>query len=55
MVVIKFRNPSIFRGEGNRNMVAQIDTMWTGTDGMAYFNGPWFVMPVELPPQLGKH
>ena len=36
-------------------MVAQIDTMWTGNDGMTYFNGPWFVMPLELPPhQQGK-
>ena len=41
----------LVRGEGNRNMVAQIDTMWTGADGMAYFNGPWFVVPQELPPQ----
>ena len=41
----------LVRGEGNRNMVAQIDTMWTGADGMAYFNGPWFVVPLELPPQ----
>jgi len=41
----------LVRGEGNRNMVAQIDTMWTGADGMANFNGPWFVVPQELPPQ----
>ena len=41
----------LVRGEGNRNMVAQIDTMWLGPDGMAYFNGPWFVVPAELPPQ----
>ena len=41
----------LVRGEGNRNMVAQIDTMWTGADGHAYFNGPWFVTPEELPPQ----
>ena len=32
-------------------MVAQIDTMWMGADGMAHFNGPWFVLPSELPPQ----
>jgi protein polybromo-1 len=32
-------------------MVAKIDTMWLGPDGMAYFNGPWFVVPAELPPQ----
>ena len=41
----------LVRGEGNRNMVAQIDTMWTGADAMTYFNGPWFVVPAELPPQ----
>eukprot|EP00088_Acartia_fossae_P025373 TRINITY_DN2619_c0_g1_i1.p1 TRINITY_DN2619_c0_g1~~TRINITY_DN2619_c0_g1_i1.p1 ORF type:complete len:664 (-),score=228.07 TRINITY_DN2619_c0_g1_i1:898-2889(-) len=44
----------LVRGEGNRNMVAQIDTMWLGTDGMAYFNGPWFVVPAELPPQSDR-
>jgi len=42
----------LVRGEGDRNMVAQIDTMWTGADKMTYFNGPWFVVPGELPPQL---
>merc|ERR1711884_515025 len=40
--------------ENNRNMIAQIDTMWTGQDGMAYFHGPWFVTPSEIPSQLGR-
>lgn len=44
----------LVRGENNRNMIAQIDTMWTGQDGMAYFNGPWFVLPIEVPPQPGR-
>jgi len=44
----------LVRGENNRNMVAQIDTMWTGQDNMAYFHGPWFVTPSEIPPQLGR-
>jgi len=44
----------LVRGENNRNMVAQIDTMWTGQDGMAYFHGPWFVTPQEIPPQIGR-
>ena len=36
-------------------MVAQIDTMWTDPkDGMAYFHGPWFVTPQEIPPQMGR-
>merc|ERR1719340_420356 len=36
-------------------MVAQIDTMWTDPkDGMAYFHGPWFVTPLEIPPQMGR-
>merc|ERR1712142_68312 len=44
----------LVRGENNRNMVAQIDTMWTGQDNMAYFHGPWFVTPVEIPSQIGR-
>jgi len=44
----------LVRGENNRNMVAQIDTMWTGQDNMAYFHGPWFVTPQEIPPQIGR-
>ena len=45
----------LVRGEHNRNMVAQIDTMWTDPkDGMAYFHGPWFVTPQEIPPQMGR-
>ena len=44
----------LVRGENNRNMIAQIDTMWTGADGMAYFHGPWFVTPAEIPAQLGR-
>jgi len=44
----------LVRGENNRNMVAQIDTMWTGQDNMAYFHGPWFVTPVEIPSQVGR-
>jgi len=44
----------LVRGENNRNMIAQIDTMWTGQDNMAYFHGPWFVTPGEIPPQIGR-
>ena len=44
----------LVRGENNRNMIAQIDTMWTGQDGMAYFHGPWFVTPAEIPSQFGR-
>jgi len=44
----------LVRGENNRNMIAQIDTMWTGQDNMAYFHGPWFVTPVEIPSQVGR-
>merc|ERR1712223_591296 len=45
----------LVRGEHNKNMVAQIDTMWTDPkDGMAYFHGPWFVTPQEIPPQMGR-
>ena len=44
----------LVRGENNRNMIAQIDTMWTGQDGMAYFHGPWFVTPSEIPSQMGR-
>ena len=25
--------------------------MWVGQDAMAYFHGPWFVVPREIPPQ----
>jgi len=42
------------RGENNRNMLAQIDTMWTAQDNITYFHGPWFVTPTEIPPQPGK-
>ena len=28
--------------------------MTTRQDGMAYFNGPWFVLPIEVPPQPGR-
>ena len=44
----------LVRGENNRNMIAQIDTMWTGQDNMAYFHGPWFVTPAEIPSQMGR-
>merc|ERR1719350_147377 len=44
----------LVRGENNRNMIAQIDTMWTGQDNMAYFHEPWFVTPVEIPSQVGR-
>ena len=44
----------LVRGENNRNMIAQIDTMWTGQDNMAYFHGPWFVTPSEIPSQMGR-
>ena len=44
----------LVRGENNRNMIAQIDTMWTGQDKMAYFHGPWFVTPSEIPSQMGR-
>jgi len=44
----------LVRAENNKNMIAQIDTMWTGQDGMAYFHGPWFVTPPEIQHQPGK-
>ena len=32
------------RAENGKNLVAQIDTMWSNPiDNMAYFHGPWFV------------
>ncbi|XP_059081440.1 protein polybromo-1-like isoform X3 [Tigriopus californicus] len=37
------------RSENGKNLIAQIDLMWTGEDGMAYFHGPWFVTPREIP------
>jgi protein polybromo-1 len=37
------------RAENGKNLIAQIDTMWTAPDGMAYFHGPWFVTPKETP------
>lgn len=39
------------RAENGKNLIAQIDTMWTAADGMAYFHGPWFVTPKETPHQ----
>ncbi len=36
------------RSENGKNLIAQIDSMWTGEDGMAYFHGPWFVTPKEI-------
>ena len=44
----------LVRAENNKNMIAQIDTMWTGQDGMAYFHSPWFVTPPEIQHQPGK-
>ena len=44
----------LVRAENNKNMIAQIDTMWTGQDGMAYFHGPWFVTPPEIAAQPGR-
>ena len=37
------------RAENGKNLIAQIDAMWTAADGMAYFHGPWFVTPKETP------
>ncbi len=37
------------RAENGKNLIAQIDAMWTAPDGMAYFHGPWFVTPKETP------
>ncbi|XP_040576787.2 protein polybromo-1 isoform X2 [Lepeophtheirus salmonis] len=37
------------RAENGKNLIVQIDTMWTTSDGMAYFHGPWFVTPSETP------
>jgi len=37
------------RGENGKNLIAQIDSMWVASDGMAYFHGPWFVTPKETP------
>jgi len=38
------------RAENGKNLIAQIDTMWTNPgDNMAYFHGPWFVTPSETP------
>ena len=40
------------RAEDGKNLIAQIDTMWVGqADGIAYFHGPWFVTPREMPSQ----
>ena len=39
------RGDSVYvRAENGKNLVAQIDIMWTNPiDNMAYFHGPWFV------------
>jgi len=37
------------RAENGKNLIAQIDSMWVASDGMAYFHGPWFVTPKETP------
>jgi hypothetical protein len=31
-----------------------VEKTTTRQDGMAYFNGPWFVLPIEVPPQPGR-
>jgi len=44
------RGDAVFvRAETGKNLIAQIDAMWTAADGMAYFHGPWFVTPKETP------
>jgi len=53
-IVLRRGDHVLVRGENNRNMIAQIDTMWTGQDNMAYFHGPWFVTPSEIPSQMGR-
>ena len=37
------------RAENGKNLIALIDAMWVAIDGMAYFHGPWFVTPKEVP------
>ena len=38
------------RTDQARNLICRIDKMWVDKDGNAFFHGPWFVQPKELPP-----
>ncbi|XP_040572090.1 protein polybromo-1 isoform X2 [Lepeophtheirus salmonis] len=44
------RGDSVYvRAENGKNLIVQIDSMWTNAEGMAYFYGAWYVTPSEVP------
>ncbi|RWS27612.1 protein polybromo-1-like protein, partial [Leptotrombidium deliense] len=38
------------RTDQGRNLICRIDRIWVDKEGNAFFHGPWFVQPMELPP-----
>lgn len=42
------------RTDQGRNLICRIDRMWVDKEGNAFFHGPWFVQPQELPPHMSK-
>ncbi|XP_069679864.1 protein polybromo-1 isoform X4 [Periplaneta americana] len=37
------------RTDIGRQLIAQVDTIWTNKQGMCFFRGPWLVTPPEIP------
>ncbi|PNF18061.1 Protein polybromo-1 [Cryptotermes secundus] len=37
------------RTDIGRQLIAQVDTVWTNKQGMCFFRGPWLVTPPEIP------
>lgn len=42
------------RTDNGRNLICRIDRMWVDKDGNAFFHGPWFVQPRELPLSISR-
>lgn len=42
------------RTDQGRNLICRVDRMWVDKDGNAFFHGPWFVQPIELPPLIPR-
>lgn len=53
--VIKTGDYVYVRTDNGRQLIAQLDTIWTNKQGTCYFSGPLFIMPPEItysPPRL---
>ncbi|XP_066994132.2 protein polybromo-1 isoform X3 [Anabrus simplex] len=37
------------RTDGGRQLICQVDSIWTDKQGMCFFRGPWLVTPPEIP------